>query len=206
MRGRAVLGGGLEVTLAGTLAYVAAGAAGVQIIDVADPDAPRVVGTANTPGTARGIALGGTTAYVADETALVVVDVADRTRPIVRGSVPMPALAVARDGNRLFVIADNELRVFDVGNPTAPSALGATAAPGAQAVVAAGGRAFVATPALNHYDTSGGIDVFDVTNPTAPQRLRHVVVPGLTRTVAYADGLIYAGDSAATLDIIDATD
>jgi hypothetical protein len=205
-RGRAVLGGGLGVTLAGTLAYVAAGDAGVQIVDVANPDAPHVVGTANTPGRARGLALGATHAYVADETALVVVDVADRAHPVVRGSVAMPALAVARDGNRLYAIAGNQLHVLDIANPTAPQALGSTAAPGAQAVVAAGGRAYVATPALNHFDTTGGIDVFDVANPAAPQRLRHVVVPGTTRTVAYANGLIYAGDSAATLDVIAAGD
>jgi hypothetical protein len=206
LRGRAVLGGGLGVTLAGTLAYVAAGDAGVQIVDVANPDAPRVVGTANTPGRARGIALVGTHAYVADESALVVVDVADRTRPAVRASLATPALAVAPDGNRVFALADNRLHVVDVANPIAPQVIGTADAAGAQAIVAAGGRAFVATPALNHYDATGGVDVFDVTNPAAPQRLRHVVVPGTTRTVAYAGGLVYAGDSAATLDVIDVTD
>jgi len=33
-------------------------------------------------------------------------------------------------------------------------------------------------------------------------RARHVIVPVLTRALAAGDGVVYAGDAAATLDVL----
>jgi hypothetical protein len=54
------------IAVAGNLAYVAAGDAGLWVIDVSDPTAPREVGACDTPGEGLGVAVAGNMAYVAD--------------------------------------------------------------------------------------------------------------------------------------------
>jgi hypothetical protein len=44
--------------------------------------------------------------------------------------------------------------------------------------------------------------VVDVTDAAAPRLIEQTLVPGTTRSVAVANGLVYVGDSAATLDIL----
>jgi hypothetical protein len=61
-----VLGSAIDVAPAGNSAHVAAAGRGLRIIDVSDPSAPAVVGFYDTAGYARGVALGGDYAYVAD--------------------------------------------------------------------------------------------------------------------------------------------
>ncbi len=55
------------VAVSGNYAYVADGAAGLQVIDVSYPPNPRRVGGYDTIGSARGVAVRGTYAYVADD-------------------------------------------------------------------------------------------------------------------------------------------
>ena len=54
------------VAIAGSIAYVADGDAGLRVIDVANPANPVEVGFYDTPGYALGVAIAGSTAYVAD--------------------------------------------------------------------------------------------------------------------------------------------
>jgi hypothetical protein len=65
-------GGGFDVTVVDDdvhgdrLAYLAAGDAGVWVVDVSDPAQPQLAGLANTPGNARTIAVVGNLVYVGD--------------------------------------------------------------------------------------------------------------------------------------------
>src|SRR5262249_7685070 len=54
------------VVVNGDYAYVAAGASGLQIVNVANKTAPVVVGALDTPGNANGVAVAGNFAYIAD--------------------------------------------------------------------------------------------------------------------------------------------
>jgi hypothetical protein len=51
----------------GNYAYVADFAAGLQVIDVSNPASPQRVGGYDTSGYARGVAVSGNYAYVADD-------------------------------------------------------------------------------------------------------------------------------------------
>src|SRR4029079_15338296 len=167
--GRVTLPGGTSLEVDGSFAYVSAGLAGLQIVDVSNPAAPRIVGALDTPGTAQAVDVAGNTAYVADDTSVQVVDVTDRTRPVAVGSVPPPATAVAVASSRLYVIGGLQLKIVDVTTPAAPVVRSATTAYGGQAVQVIGTSAFLATPAINHFDTTGGIYMLDVANPAAPR-------------------------------------
>jgi hypothetical protein len=70
------------VAVAGQYAYVAAGLAGLQVIDVSDPGNPRLVGGLDTPGSAEGVAVSGQYAYVADgEWGLHILRIGDAATP-----------------------------------------------------------------------------------------------------------------------------
>lgn len=77
-----------------------------------------------------------------------------------------------------------------------------TTAYGAQAVQVIETSAFLATPASNHFDASGGVYMIDVANPAAPRLVKQIIVPGTTRSLAAVDGRIHAGDSAGIIDVI----
>jgi len=184
------------------LAYVAASGAGLQVVDVSSPTAPRIVGAVDTPGNARATAVANGYAYVADETGIVVVDVSNPSAPSIRGTLTTPALAVAVSGTRLYAVDGLQLKVVDVTNPAAPTLLSTSTCYGAQNIDAAGTLAFLATAGVNHFDTSGGVYVLDVST-SQPRLIKQVIVPGTTRNVDAGAGVVYASDSASVLDVID---
>jgi hypothetical protein len=200
--GRVTVPGASALKVDGSFVYVTAGAAGLHIIDVANPSAPRIVGTLDTPGTAQGVDVAGNTVYVADGTAALVVDVTDRTRPAIAASVATAATTLAVSGSRVYVIGGLQLKVVDVATATAPVVRSTSTAHGAQAVQAIGTSVFLATPAINHFDTAGGVYMIDVANPAAPRLVKQLIVPGTTRSLTTANGRLYAGDSAGIIDVI----
>jgi hypothetical protein len=200
--GRLTLPGGLGIETVGTLAYVAAGAAGLRVVDVATPTAPRIVGSVDTPGTAHEVAVANGWAYVADDSAVRVIDVSAPTRPVIRTSIATPATAIGVAGNRLGVLGGLQLKLIDVGNPAAPILRSATDGLDAQAVRVVGNVVVLATPAINHFDVDGGVYVLDASDLAQPRFVKQVFVPGTTRALAAANNLIYAGDSAAVVDVI----
>ena len=54
------------MTVIGSTAYVAVHSSGLQAIDVSDPLNPTIIGSVDTPGFARGVAIIGNSAFVAD--------------------------------------------------------------------------------------------------------------------------------------------
>ena len=86
------------VVVAADTAYVAAGTAGLRVIDVANPAAPAEVGFYDTPGDAQGVAVAGSFAYVADgSSGFRVVNVANPTAPIEVGFYDIPGERPGRD-------------------------------------------------------------------------------------------------------------
>ena len=117
-----------HVRVRGSLAFVADGPSGLQIIDVTTA-APRIIGSVVTAAAANGVDVTGSLAVVAvGSSGIQVVNVANPTRPVIIGGVDTPgnALDVVVKGTLAYV-ADftGSLRIIDFANPAAP-ALGAT--------------------------------------------------------------------------------
>jgi hypothetical protein len=117
-------GSGIEVVYG--MAYVAAGASGLRLIDVSNPTAPVEVGGINTPGSARNVAVWGRLAYVADGSGLRVIDVSIPDAPVELGAIAIFGGAdnVTVVGGLAYVSGDSSLRLIDVSNPAAPVELG----------------------------------------------------------------------------------
>ena len=158
-----------SVAVRGDYAFVAAGPAGLVVVDVADRRLPRVVAQLALPGNGNDLRLSGDYAFVAADTAkLHVVDLSNPLAPARVATLDTQGLAIdiALDGGYAY-IADGAagLAVIDVSSPLAPVFVGALDTPGsANGVDAAGGLAVVT-------DLSGLSRVIDVSNPASPLSL-----------------------------------
>ena len=63
----------------------------LRLVDVTDPDAPSQLSAAQTPGDVFGVAMQGTTVFVADnDEGLRILDASDPAQPTTIGALPMP--------------------------------------------------------------------------------------------------------------------
>jgi hypothetical protein len=103
------------VAVSGTHAYVT-DTYGIQVVDVADPLHPEIVGATDTP--AARVAVAGPYAYATTAFGLQVIDVANPEEPQVVGEIraPGPAEGVAVSGGYAYV-ASRGVQVIDVTDP-----------------------------------------------------------------------------------------
>jgi hypothetical protein len=173
-----------SVVVVDRYAYIAAGVAGLQVVDVSDLSHPFIAGSTYTLGNANDVRVAGSLAFVAcGKRGLTVVDVSNPTQPRLLGAASTPGSAtdLAVSGNFVYVADEIGLRVFDVSNPAAPSYAGGLDLPGGRAsgIDVSGTLAVVA-------DSEGGVVVVDVSTPSAPR------ITG--RTATRPDGTSGAAD------------
>ncbi|MFN8625413.1 MAG: hypothetical protein U0587_05455 [Candidatus Binatia bacterium] len=203
--GRVTMNGGsaLDVKVLGTLAYVAASNGGLQIVDLSTPSSLRIIGSVTMPYAAATVDVGTAGyAYVGTSGGVYVVDVRTATSPKIVGSIATAASAVAAANQLVYALDGKQLKVIDTTIPNAPVQVAALNGVSAQDIVAAGNWVVLATPALSHTDTSGGVYLVDVSEPTQPAIIDQAIIPGTTRSVTVFDNMVYAGDGASTLDIL----
>lgn len=179
-----------DIALRGNYAYVAAGEAGLRIIDVSNPTAPSEVGFADTPWIATSIALAENFAYIADDwTGLRIIDIADPANPVEVGAYDTPgqAFSVAVAGNMAYVTDGEGLRILDVSDPTTPTDVSFQFVWGtAYGVAVAGNYAYVSEGGLS----SDGLRVINIANPAEP------VVVGSVDTDGYSNNVTVVGNYA----------
>jgi len=134
----------IGVARLGDLAIVTGGFPSIQVIDWSDPTAPALVGSLDTPGQATGVAVANGLVYVADGSALLIVDVSTPSAPVIVGSqlaINGHAYRVVVDDDRAYVFGHySGLMVVDVSSPASPSLV---AVPG---LMVEGGAAFAVSP------------------------------------------------------------
>jgi hypothetical protein len=117
-----------NVDVAGNYAYVAAGSAGLVVVNITDTNNPTIIATLDTPGNANDVRIVGTTAYIADGlSGLQIIDVSNPSTPVTLGSIDTAGSAndVVVRGSLAYVAAGfSGLRIIDISNPSAPSDAG----------------------------------------------------------------------------------
>ncbi|MBI2877785.1 MAG: choice-of-anchor D domain-containing protein [Candidatus Tectomicrobia bacterium] len=147
-------------------AYVAAGEAGLRIVDVTDPSdlKNKVIGVLPTPAPAVAIFVLGNYAYLAAGD-LLVVDVSDPQAPVQRGRYDIPGRATwlqVAGGLAYVVDQAGSLWVIDLSDPDHLTELGRFDTPGqVQGVFLAGGYAYVS-------DGDGGLLILRYRPPIPP--------------------------------------
>jgi hypothetical protein len=160
-------------------------------------------GTYNTAGNARGVAIDGNYAYVADHSAgLQIINITNPASPTLAATYDTPGYArnVAIDGNYAYV-ADyaTGLVVINIMNPASPTLAGTYDTPGSARDVAVDGNyAYVA-------DYSSGLIVVNITNPASPTLAGSYDTPGTALGVKIAGNYAYVADGTSGLQVINIT-
>ena len=169
------------ITARDNTAFIAAGLAGLQIMDITDLEKPKLGVLLDTSDIAYEVVLKDQYAYVADGGGgLKIVNIEHPDRPDLAGSINTPGIArnIAIDGNVAY-IADSEegLFIVDIKNPNSPTFIGRVDTPGdARDVVIADNIAYIA-------DDYAGVQAIDVRDPFHP----HFI--GAARTTVGAQGI-----------------
>gem|GEM_PF-1526423 len=183
-------------------AYVAAGSAGLVVVNVSDPVHPVVVAQRDTPGNADDVRIVGRYAYVADgPSGLQIIDIINPLAPVIVGSVDTPGDAMdVMIANNIAYIADgsNGLVIADVSSPSSPILVGSVRTGGtARGVDVSNGYALVAddspAPALR---------VINIANPTAPQLVGSVTLAGNPKDLRVSGTLAYVAAYVGGIDVV----
>ncbi len=208
----ALAGSGHDLAVVGSTVYIAAGEAGLQVVDASDPVNPKVVGSHDTAGHTWAIALAQgdqqarTYAYLADEyNGLRVIDVSDPFTPAEVGAYDLPGQyeffhGVAIEGNYAYVadggLMDTGLRVVNISDPAHPfevaylpfmAGIEGTPPPRVEDVAVADGYVYLVAG-------TAGLRVIDVSDPLVPVEIGYYDTPG------QADNLTVAGSYAYIVD------
>ncbi len=205
-------GNAYDVVVDGGFAYVADGLSGLQVVNIAIPGTPTIVGDYNTPDNAMNIDVEGGYAYIADRDAgLQIIDVTDPENPTLAGSYytpePMGAIFVERNYayalTGLFYLEYALLYILDVHNPQDPILVSSyelqTGLSSIRDVYVADGYAYV---------ICGLMFIIDVTDPSNP-----TLVSTYAGSWGQAERVFISGNYAYLtetfdhhLDIVDITD
>lgn len=188
-----------DIALSGDLAVVAAGNAGLWLLDLSDPRRPRAVGSLATPGVARGVAVDGGLAYLAaGDAGLLVVDITRPAQPrlLAIADTPGDAGDVVVTGRHAFVADWTEgLKVFDVAEVRAPRQVGALGMEGDAVGLALHGALLLVAQEL------GELLPIDVSQPAAPRLIEKHLGGG--RVGAIQGHRVFITTEASRLRVID---
>ncbi len=156
------------VDVSGNFAYVAAGAAGLQVVQIADRSNPAIVASLDTPGNANDVKIAGNFAYIADgSSGLQIVNIANPLAPVLAATFFTSGEAwdvVVRGARAYIANGASGLVILDVSNPAAPFLLGSVALGGVAKGVDIDVFRRIAVVALGTL----GLRVVDVSNPAGP--------------------------------------
>ncbi|MET0647679.1 MAG: Ig-like domain-containing protein, partial [Pyrinomonadaceae bacterium] len=202
----AVPGYANNVKVAGGYAYVAAGAAGLRVVDVRNPRAPQVVGGLDTDGNADDVRVVGDLAFVADGPGgLKIMNITVPSAPTLVGSLAFggDSMDIFIQGTRAYLACGGAgLKVVDVSNPAAPALLGSLDTP-----LLAHGVSVSGTTAVVADDSSSApsvvvVDVADPLNPRAQGTLR-LATHGGAKDVETRGSLAYVAGYDAGFYVVD---
>ena len=193
----------------GKLAYLADGPRGLQVIDLENPEQPRIIGAEESINHANNVAISNVAiskeyVFVADgESGLQVVNVLDPTRPAVVATLDTPGeargVAVMESGGRRYVlVADGGagLRVVDVSDPRNPQEAGFNDLPPfADDIFVNENIAYVAS-------REGGVLAYDITDPTNPRAIDSFDTPGLAQGLAFSENRLFIADYDRGMQIL----
>lgn len=190
------------VDVNGNFALVAAGSAGLQVVNVADRTNPSIVASLALPGNANDVKMLGNLAYVAAGAAGVhIIDITNPLAPVKLAtlSTGASALDIAVRGTTLFVANNSNLLIADVTNPASPSTTAVLPLSGTIQGVDVDMQRGLAVVAAG----TTGVYTVDISKLATPVRLGSVIT-GDARDVAMRGNFAFVADfnnSTTSVDI-----
>jgi hypothetical protein len=185
-------------------AFVAAGAEGLQVVNVSNRRSPFIVGSLKSTGTSIDVKVVGNLAFIANVgLGLWVVDISNPSNPVSLGSAPTVggAFDVMVSGSRAMVVdGAGGLQVFDVTEPAHPFLLGSVPTPGTGRGVDIS-RTFAVVA-----DGTAGVQIIDIQSPMNPQIVGTVDTPRNAQDVVVDGDTAFIADHTGSLQIVDFSD
>ncbi|HKD15303.1 MAG TPA: Ig-like domain-containing protein [Candidatus Angelobacter sp.] len=191
------------VDVNGNFAFVAAGGAGLQVVNVTDRSNPIIVGSLALSGNANDVKLLGNLAYVAAGSSGVhIIDITSPLAPVRLGtlSTGANALDIAVRGTRLYVANGSNLLLADVTNPASPTVISTLPLTGTIQGVDVDAERNLAVVSAG----TNGIYVVDISTPNAPA-LRGTASTGDARDVAIRGNFAFVADFKNSTTSVDIT-
>lgn len=193
-----------DVFVDGNYAYVAAGDAGLGIVDIHNPHDPLITAVLDTRGYAEGLAVADNIVYMADGSyGLRVINASDPSNPVEMASAfPFyDVLEVTLAGNMAYLAAGGAgVLVVNIQDPSHPVEVTRVETDGfAYGVSVSGSYAYIA-------DAWHGVQIVDITNPSAPLLKGSFQTTGWALSVASNGTLLYTGIGADGLQILNVAD
>jgi len=190
-----------DIAVSGNHAYIAAGGAGVYIVDISNPSCPTIIGSYDTQGYAEALAVSGSYVFVADGPGgLRIIDVTNPTNPVERSSVYSLnyLFDVAIEGDSAYLAAAGAgLLIANISNPTKPIEEGYLDTPGyAYGIAVSGNTACIA-------DGWGGLRIIDVSKSVEPKEVGFYDTQGWAFNVAITGNKAFVNDACYGLSIVD---
>jgi hypothetical protein len=209
-----------RIARAGSLIYIADGAAGLRVVDLSNPRSPAPLGSAQMQGEARDLVLNGSYAYLATGYGLQVVDISNSLHPLPVESLETPGEAQAVDFQTVtmqlpgptpdqpgetqivgqyVIVADGArgLQVIDVQLPISPLLVGNFDPPwDALEVKVVGSLAFVAAG-------ENGLRIVDLSNPFEPLEISSLDTPGETLYIELLGTYALLADGNRGISVVD---
>lgn len=187
-----------NVDVNGDYAYVAAGSAGLHIVNLLGRQSPQIIATVDTPGNANDVVVAGTRAYVADGSAgLQIIDITDPLQPALLGTFDGDgeAVDVWVAGQYAYVAAGSAgLQIIDVRDAAAPDLAGQLASVTARGVSVSGAYALVAD--------GSSVFVVDVSDPAEPI-VTGAVFTSDARDVVARGTIAYVAAGQQSIQVVD---
>lgn len=179
-----ISGNATDSDVQGDWVYIAAGSAGVHVVDVSDKDNPSLESTYSDALGALDVKVSGDQLFIArGSMGLDIVDVSDKANPtlIVNYQTSGPATELAFDNGLLFVAnGAGGLEIIDVSEPDTPLSVSVLGNLGtAIGVDAQNDRAVV----IN----SSALMIIDISDPSSPMRLGSINIGNLRAVVMNGD-------------------
>ncbi len=189
-----------KVAMYGDHAIVAEGDVGMEVVNVATPEAPFFSGIFGDNSVVYDVAVRGKYAYLATgEAGLKIVDISEPSNPtlVVQYNTFGTTYGVhVQDSVAYLADGLDGLRMIDVTFPALPSELGSIfTSDSARSVAVQGNRAYLALG-------NGGLQVVDIANRANPRLLGHIDTPGFAAAVAVAGRVAYVADQHRGLRVI----
>ena len=192
------------ITVSGTVVYVADGPAGLRVMDVSKPGAPRKLSAYDTPGYAYSVRIAGDHAYVADgDAGLRIIDVSKPAAPKEIGRY-VPHKGDVRGievvGSYAYLAAGYSagFQVVDISDTTNPRAVGHYDTPrSARNVFVTGPYAYVGDLEW--------VRVIDISTPSAPREIASYKTPSYADDIWVADETAYVAANDSGLMILGST-
>ncbi|MDM8527530.1 PKD domain-containing protein [Anaerolineales bacterium HSG24] len=204
-----------DITVHGEYAYIANDTdGGLQILNISDPTKPTFVGRYDTAGRARGVAVNGNYAYIANhrnadrKNGLQIINISDPTKPTLVGSYDVDNIAkkVRISGNYAYIVDWGHtagLKIVDISDPANPTLASRYDVPGnVNDVTVNGNYAYIA-------DHGNGLKIINITDPANPTLVGsyddNLEAYGVTVSGNYAYLLGFTWGVLGIIDISDPT-